>query len=98
MNLRTHFETHHKGRENAIKRKRLLSYLRTKINPEMTDREMRKQYESLPLCGNNRGLFLPATEEERQKQIRINEEKIRRYEEEIVRLKKYPINGQLRLW
>lgn len=51
-------------------------------------------YEHLPLCGDG-GLFLPATEEEKQKQIRLLNEKIKRCEEEIARLVKYNVNGRL---
>lgn len=48
----------HQGKENAIKRKDLLSYCRY-FEPELTDRELRNIYCQLPLVSSNAGIFWP---------------------------------------
>ena len=76
-----------------IKRKELLSTLKY-IIPEfndLTDREMRKAYEGLPVCGGNDGLFLPRTEGEINDQIELHKKKIKAYARKIKALKQYKI-------
>jgi hypothetical protein len=89
--IREKFEVYHRGRDNAIKRFELLEYLQTFIDPKTDEREMREGYESLPLCGDRSGLYLPASDEERESQIECNKKKIRAYAKEIKSLKRYQI-------
>lgn len=90
----------HHGRENAIKRDDLLVAVQSLVSPDVDDREMRKGYEGLALCGNRSGLYFPATEEERERQIKIEKKKIRAHARRIKALKQYEItdNGQGRLF
>ena len=83
-------ELYHKGKRNAIKRKHLLPDLQSYI-PDLTDRQMRKAYETLVLCGCQDGIYAPATEAEKQEQIERNEKLIRAYAAENKRLREYEI-------
>jgi len=93
----------HKGKENAIKRLGLLRELnnmRYFYDPPISDREMRAEYEDLPMCGNVNGLYFPATVKEIQEQIDLNIKKIRAYNRKNKILKKYKMGSepeQLRL-
>ena len=92
-------EKHHKGKRNAIKRKKLLPSLQIHA-PDLRDRDMRKAYETLVLCWGNGGIYAPGTEEEKERQIKKNIKLIRAYAREIKRLKKYKIlpSGQMELF
>ena len=94
----------HKGKVNAIKRQDLLHRLRNifwlEHRPLISDREMRAEYEDLPMCGNVNGLYFPATVKEIQEQISLNIKKIRAYNRKNKILKKYKMGSepeQLRL-
>ena len=51
---------HHQGKENAIKRKDLLSYLlHTYLFLCLTDRELRNIYCQLPVVSSEAGIFWP---------------------------------------
>ena len=96
----TRMEVSHRGKAQAIKRPELLDDIRQIINPDMDDREMREHYEPLPLCGDNSGLYLPATEKEKERQIEIHKKKIRAYARKNKNLKQYqipsePVQGRL---
>ena len=93
LNIKDRFEQYHRGKDNAIKRKRLLMLLKQDI-PDIDDREMRLMYESLPVCGDTAGLYFPASETEREQQIELNRKKIRAYAMKIKILKRYRINGE----
>ena len=62
-------EKHHRGKENAIKRKELLCWCQC-IEPEMnmfgnlTDRELRNIYCQLPLISSEAGIFWPIRQSE----------------------------------
>ena len=51
------FMQHHRGRENAIPRERVLFHMQS-WEPKMDDRRLRELYASLPLCACADGLFL----------------------------------------
>lgn len=87
------FESQHRGRGKPIKRKYLLPKLQNYI-PEIEDRDMRKSYETLPLCWCNEGIYIVGTEEERERQIEKNMKLIKAYAREIKVLKKYKIPEQ----
>lgn len=54
----------HRGRENAIRRRKLLLYCR-QFDPELTDRELRRIVEDLPqICTGSKGYFMPESYEE----------------------------------
>ena len=53
----------HEGKENAIKRKDLLSYCHY-FEPDLTDRELRNIYCQLPVISCNVGIFWPTRKEE----------------------------------
>lgn len=91
--IRNFFESQHRGQGKPIKRKDLLPELQGYI-PEITDREMRKSYETLPLCWGNEGIYIIGTEEERERQIEKNKKLIKAYAREIKTLKKYKIPEQ----
>lgn len=62
---------HHRGKENAIKRKDLLLYCNhfvVRYHPyligSLTDRELRNIYCQLPLVSSNAGIFWPIRKEE----------------------------------
>lgn len=57
-------ETNHRGKENSIKRKDLLTYVHNYGDPEMTDRELRNIYCQLPVMSCNAGIFWPIRKEE----------------------------------
>jgi len=57
-------EANHRGKENAIKRKDLLTYVHTYGDSEMTDRELRNIYCQLPVISCNAGIFWPIRNEE----------------------------------
>ena len=57
------FRQQHEGKENAIKRKDLLSYCHY-FEPDLTDRELRNIYCQLPLVSCNDGIFWPIRKEE----------------------------------
>ena len=92
-------EAYYKGEGKAITRKDLLPKLQDYI-PELDDRDMRKAYETLCLCWCNTGIYAPATEEERWRQIEKLKGLIRGYAAEIKRLKQYEIKpmSQMRLF
>jgi len=60
---------HHKGKDNAIKRRELIEYIRNYVDPDISFRLMSVAYENLPICGGNEGLYIPNTEAEREAQI-----------------------------
>jgi len=51
-------EANHRGKENAIKRKDLLSYCQY-FEPDLTDRELRNIYCQLPVVSCDKGIFYP---------------------------------------
>ena len=57
------FRQQHEGKENAIKRKDLLSYCQY-FEPDLTDRELRNIYCQLPLVSSSAGIFWPIRKEE----------------------------------
>lgn len=48
----------HRGRAHAIPRRDLWARL-SLFKPDLTDRDMRELYSSLPICSCSEGLFLP---------------------------------------
>lgn len=87
------FEACHKGKGSAIKRRSLLLYLQRHVDPDIGDREMRENYEGLPMCGDEAGLYFPRTEKERRRQVEIIEKKIRSYWRKRKVLNRYSLNG-----
>jgi len=60
----SHIGGHHRGMENAIKRRDLLRMCRS-IEPEITDREMRKIVEGIPrVCTCERGYYVAVKPDE----------------------------------
>jgi len=53
----------HRGRENAIKREGLLLFCQA-VEPDLTDREMRRIYSELPIISSPEGIFWPVRHEE----------------------------------
>jgi len=53
----------HEGKENAIKRIKLLEYCKY-FQPDLTDRELRNIYCQLPLVSCSDGIFWPIRKEE----------------------------------
>ena len=56
-------ESEHRGKEKAIKRKKLLEFARL-FNIELKDRDLRKIYVLLPIVSCNVGIFWPIRKEE----------------------------------
>ena len=55
----------HRGKENACKRRYLLSFCRQRFyEPEMTDRQLRNIYCQLPVISSEAGIFWPIRKEE----------------------------------
>ena len=52
-------EKHHRGKENAIKRKTLLGGINCVYGLELTDRELRNIYCQLPVVSCDKGIFYP---------------------------------------
>ena len=59
----TKIESEHRGKENAIKRKVLLTYAHY-IEPRLTDRELRNIYCQLPVVSSEAGIFWPIRQSE----------------------------------
>ncbi len=57
-------KTLHKGKEQAIKRKKLLSWCQYWHEPSLTDRELRNIYCQLPVISSEAGIFWPIRKEE----------------------------------
>jgi len=58
-------QTDHRGRQWAITRQALLAWVHdTGVDTQMTDRELRRVYSTLPICSCNEGLFWPITSRE----------------------------------
>ena len=57
-------EKHHRGKENAIKRKTLLGGINCVYGLELTDRELRNIYCQLPVISSEAGIFWPIRKEE----------------------------------
>ena len=91
--IRKRFERSHRGQDNAIKRKDLLYALRH-IKPDLDDREMREEYELLPMCGGRDGLYFPLTDVEKAKQMEVCIKKIKAYHRKYKILKRYRVNGE----
>ena len=53
----------HQGKENAIKRKKLLKYCQF-YEPSLTDRELRNIYCQLPVISSEAGIFYPIRKSE----------------------------------
>lgn len=53
----------HRGKENAVCRKALLKFCQILLG-DVTDREMRKAYSSLPIVTCEKGVFYPIRSEE----------------------------------
>lgn len=70
-------ETNHRGKENAIKRKDLLTYVHAYGDPEMTDRELRRTIKTIPIiCTFERGYFVATSKEESDYSIEYLKKKI----------------------
>ena len=65
-------DTYHRGRSRAIPREKILEYLQQTVDPDATDRDMRKGYERLPMCECSGGLYFPGTPQEKSRQMSIN--------------------------
>jgi len=87
------FDNYYRGKANAIKRRSLLWHLQM-IDPSITDREMRLAYESLPICGGPEGLYYPLTEDERERQIEVNNKKRDSFDDKNDILRTYRLNGE----
>jgi len=93
------FKGHYKGKNSSITRKRLIgiinssSILNGYLFGNFTDRETRRAYEDLPICGGSKGLYLLETEEERQEQIKLHWSKIYAYFRKIDVLENYKIES-----
>lgn len=61
--LMEYLQARARGRENAVRRDQVLFYLQS-LDPELTDREMRRLYQALPICSCSVGLFIPRTSAE----------------------------------
>ena len=57
-------KTFHQGKENAIKRKKLLSWCQYWHEPNLTDRELRNIYCQLPVISSEAGIFWPIRQSE----------------------------------
>lgn len=57
-------EINHRGKENAIKRKDLLTYVHAYGDPDLTDRELRNIYCQLPVISSEAGIFWPIRKSE----------------------------------
>ncbi len=55
---------HHRGKENAIKRKDLLTIINFVYDGELTDRELRNIYCQLPVISSEVGIFWPIRSKE----------------------------------
>ena len=53
----------HRGKDNAIKRERLLAFCRI-FEPDISDREMRRLYSELPVIADESGTYWPLTKDE----------------------------------
>jgi len=53
----------HRGKDNAIKRERLLSFCQA-YEAEISDREMRRLYSELPVIADESGIYWPLTKDE----------------------------------
>ena len=56
----------HQGKENAIKRKDLLTFIHLYEMGALTDRELRNIYCQLPVATCEKGIFWPVTPEEKE--------------------------------
>jgi len=79
VNLTTHIfikmNSNHRGRSNPILRAELLDYLRQLEGEHISDRDMRRAYEMLPMCECKEGLYFPGALMEKKKQVDINYKK-----------------------
>ena len=87
------FGLFHKGKAHAIKRREFLLWTRVEYGNDITDREMRKAYEDLPICGSSQGLYLPETQAEIDEQVELHKKKIIAYWRKIKVLKRYKIDS-----
>jgi hypothetical protein len=88
-----YLRSYHWGKGNALPRAELLLYLWQVYDPELTDRQMRRAYEDLPICSCADGLFIPASAAEVDKYERYLSQKVPPWKlrEKIERLRKaYP--------
>ena len=66
----------HEGKENAIKRKELLTYCQY-FEPDLTDRKLRKLIKTIPIiCTSERGYFIAISKEESDYSIEYLRKKI----------------------
>ncbi len=82
----TRLQVHHRGKENAVKRKDLLAWLR-QYWPDLTDRDMRRMREELRakgVCSGPTGYFIAETKAEVDEAI----EYYRKYAMSLLQAKK----------
>ena len=95
--LKEEFEKHHKGGQKGspVKIADLLKDFQER-HPDLgiTERELRKAYEPLPTCETADGLYFPKTIIEKERQIKLEEKRIRAYWRRRKVMKQYRVEEE----